>query len=145
MVTPQKRRSLSLIAKRQFKNWRSIAEVDGSVLDSRSSAGRFIERYFVCEAIARKLISDKMGKPCPQTLNFASIHSAVNYLGLGSSIHRKLIEDIFRSGEGAPNHRTPRQLRNGVVHGLAKQHLSEISHRIDDLMNLMQCWLQHFR
>lgn len=129
---------------RYGKNWRTLAELDGAALGASTKVGKFIERYIICEAIARNQISRKIGRPCPHTLNFTQIQAAVRYYGLGDRIAPQLIESIFRGGDGTKGARTPRQLRNGLIHGLSEAHRGEVEMRHDSLMSLMNRWLRHY-
>lgn len=128
----------------ESKAIREIAKLDGEILSASSTVGQFLERYLVSEAVARQLIANKTGKPCPQKLNFTSIQSAAKHFPLTLFIHPQLIENIFRSGNGHRNSKTPRQLRNSIVHSLSKEDCVEIRVRHNDLMALMQRWLKHF-
>jgi hypothetical protein len=132
------------LSNRESKALREIVKLDGEILAATSSVGQFLERYLVSEAVARKLISNKTGKPCPQILNFSSIQSAAKHFHWTLSIHPELIESVFRSGDGLRDSKTPRQLRNSIVHEISKVDCVEIRTRQNDLMKLMQRWLDHF-
>ena len=148
MVRPrgrQRKRALNqALSHAEIKSIREIAKLDGKILSATTPVGHFLERYLVSEAVARKLIAYKTRKPCPQTLNFQSIVSASKHFYLAPSIHPQLIENVFRGGAGHRNSKTPRQLRNSIVHSLSREDCVETRTRHHDLMALMKRWLDHF-
>lgn len=125
-------------------SWRKLSSLDGKLLETTTPLGSFIERYIVCEAVARKIISDHTNKPCPVKLYSTSVVSAAKHFGLLGTAGSQLISEIFRSGDGNRNCKTPRQLRNAIIHELNSQDCEEAIARHKELYKLMSEWLELF-
>ena len=131
-----------LPTKQQTKSWKKIAAYDGRLIGSTTPLGQFLERYIICEAVARKLIADKTGKPCPGTLQVKQINSALKTFNFAEQAQSQLVERIFLSGKGIRDCKTPRQLRNAIVHGISEKDCSEVTRHHVTLMKLLELWLK---
>jgi hypothetical protein len=112
--------------------------------------GEFFDKYLLCEALARKIIeykrnySKKQGKSDKfETLNYTSIESALKFYKYNSYIN--IIVKIFKSGDGIRDEKTPRQLRNGYFHNLSEEDRKEIETRSNDLISLMNDFINQFK
>lgn len=123
---------------------KELAAHDGMWCSSATELGRFVERYIVAEALARRLITIVSGKPCPHTLYLNSLQSAVRSIGLAAPIPPKLVREIFLGGELQSTNNSPRQLRNAIIHGLSVKAITELNMESRKLMSLMQRWLKYF-
>jgi hypothetical protein len=141
MIRPQK---LLIFTTSQKNFLRTLAQRNGVWFDAKTNVGKFIESYIIAEAIARRLIFINSKKPCPPTLNFTSIRSASKSFDITRSISVDLIEDIF-SGNNRNGRKTPRQLRNGIVHEISNISLIEIESRIHELTILINSWIDCFK
>lgn len=130
---------------RQSKSLKELVALDGTWCASSTAVGSFLERYIAAEAVARRLITLKTSKPCPHSLNFTSIQSAVRFFNYSVKISPSLVEAIFRGGVArAGEVNTPRQLRNLLIHGLSAKAAREVELEHKKLMDLMQKWLAIF-
>ena len=110
---------------------------------------KFISLYIDSEATAKKYVQyykkDKKQKITGgfESLNYSDVQKAVKYFSL--NIDNKLIAQIFESGKGNRNKKTPRQLRNGIIHSKSSKDIEEIEQRFDELSKLMEIWLNSSR
>lgn len=111
--------------------------------------GNFISLYIDSEATAKKYVQyykkDKKQKSTDkfESLKYSEVEKAVKYFGL--NIDNKLIAQIFKSSNGKRNKKTPRQLRNGIIHSKSSKDIEEIEQRFDELSKLMEMWLNSSR
>ena len=106
--------------------------------------GEFFDKYLLCEALARKIIEYKKGKSDKfETLNYTSIESALKFYKYNSYID--IIVKIFKSGDGKRGEKTPRQLRNGYFHNLSEEDRKEIETRSNDMISLMNDFINQFK
>ncbi len=118
-------------------------------LINNSSLNNFISLYMDCEATARKIIyyydlkvKQKKKKERKKFTNLycPTIVKVVSYFEI--NISRDLIVSIFSSDRTLTrNHKTPRMLRNGVIHEKKIQDIIEIENRYDFLKKIMEEWL----
>jgi len=105
----------------------------------------FLSLYIDCEATAKKYVyyykADKKQKNSNtyEGLKYDEVGKAARYFAL--EINADLIKKIFESSTGIRNHKTPRQLRNGVVHSKSIKDIEEIELRFDELLSLMNTWI----
>ena len=105
----------------------------------------FISLYIDCEATAKKFVqyykSDKGLKysDAYESLKYDEVVNAAKYFAL--NIDSQLIVNIFTSGIGIRGFKTPRQLRNGIIHSKAVKDIEEIELRFDELSKLMETWI----
>ncbi len=115
---------------------------------SEKPVGKFVDLYILCEAIAVRLVDFNLGRQ-HKVLQSKSIKTAYNKLveiGVAQRIQQEaLIEKIFKSGNGIRGKKTPRQLRNPIIHQLAKSDIDEVNSRSIEIMRLMEWWIAEFR
>lgn len=110
---------------------------------------KFISLYIDCEATARKYVqyykrdNGKKISEAFETLNYSEIEKAAKYFGL--KIDNALVKQIFQGSTGIRGSKTPRQLRNGIIHSKVFNDLEEVEQRFNDLCKLMEKWIQDSR
>ncbi len=106
----------------------------------------FISLYISCEAVAKKFVyymkTDKEVNTSEayDDLRYPDIEKAAEHFGL--EVQQELIKRIFKSGKGKRNSKTPRQLRNGIIHLMNSNDIKEVIQRDNELISLMKKWLE---
>jgi len=106
----------------------------------QGSTGSFLDRWLVCEMLAKKLIMyhKKLGELPTNYWTYEQVGAATKYFGL--KIEANLNKSIFKGGHGKRGKNTPRQLRNGYLHSLSSADNQEILQRISELKKLLDKW-----
>lgn len=132
-------------------------------LTSDSELSDFLSAYFLCEALANKLIEymetddpPRSAKPkktkcsscgteneCPKkkasshfkTLDVGKIKKALIHFSLDFPCDDT--DTVFKSGNGIVGERTARQLRNGYAHSLSPYAREKIAERAPELLEIM--------
>lgn len=144
-ATSQNMKASTSLSASHKKQLRDLAKLDKVWVSPNTKVGRFLEQYLLAEAIARLLIKVKSGKPCPRTLNFTSIRSAVKVLNLYPIIDNNLVEYIFRSDKRYNTGlETPRIYRNKIVHEISKEVILKYEKDASRLSSLLDRWLTPF-
>ena len=148
------------------------AQALGDVLDGKPDLSSnlvlsaFLSDYFLCEALANKLIEyfeadvpPEASKPkkakCPscgteyvissarkkngehfRMLDVRKIKEALVHFALDFPSDKA--DAVFKSGQGKVGDRTARQLRNNYAHSLSSSASKEISERAPELLDLMK-------
>lgn len=87
----------------------------------------FLDRYFVAEVLARRIMSyyqDDTGKTHSDIMRIQQLNAAISHFGITFS--KKDIRALFLGGEGLRGTKSARQLRNGYVHNLSSDDRCEI-------------------
>lgn len=124
----------------------------------------FLSLYVDCEATAIKLVDyhkrdvkpsnspkkySKLGsevKKDPNSkndfaeLNYEEVQKAVKYFALEIN-DIGIIARIFKSSTGIRGKKTPRQLRNGIMHAKSVEDINEVVERSAELRGLMEKWM----
>lgn len=99
--------------------------------------GAFLDRYFVAEVLARKVMSfyqDDTKKSGSDKIQVQQLSAAIRYFGI--IFPESDIRTLFLGGEGLRGNKSARQLRNGYVHSLSAEDRVEIE-RMAPLLNDM--------
>jgi hypothetical protein len=100
--------------------------------------GMFLDRYFVAEVLARKILSfyqDDTGKTHSDKVQLQQLIAAISYFGIAAS--NIDIRTMFLGGDGRRATKSARQLRNGYVHSLSSADRNEIEDRSKVLIRLL--------
>lgn len=107
--------------------------------------GKFLTLYLTLESLARKIYQYKFEKEAPISLYYNNIATAFKGFGIVGS-DTTLIEKIFRSSrENLRGNKTPRQLRNPIIHNLSVKDIEEVIERFPELSNRMELLLQKIK
>ncbi|NCB26780.1 MAG: hypothetical protein EOM12_12300 [Verrucomicrobiae bacterium] len=118
---------------------------DRYVLGKNIKVVKFLSLYIDCEAVSRKLIfyyRQETGKKSVkdfEKLQSQVISAAVRYFKL--NINEKIIHSIFHSAGGIRGEKTPRQLRNALIHSKSIKDIEEIEKRNEELIRIMNVWI----
>lgn len=101
--------------------------------------GAFLDRYFVAEVLARKVMSfyqDDTMKPGSDKIQVQQLSAAIGYFGI--IFQESDIRTLFLGGKGLRGSKSARQLRNGYVHSLSAEDRVEIERMtplLKDMLN----------
>lgn len=109
--------------------------------NSREHVGTFLEKYFLCEVAVKEMIvgyKDATGDHVAYKdvkMHLQVIRAAIRYYGL--QLPDATIARLFASSR-TNGSRTAKSLRNSLVHGMAKQTISDINAQYTQLITDMQ-------
>lgn len=109
----------------------------------QGNLGLFIDKYLVCELLARKIIeykNNRSNKNGSQNYTIMQIKASYKTL-LNIAYAPGVIDIIFPGGEGIRGQKSPRQLRNGFIHSISKHDIEEIDINIKALVSAMDEWI----
>lgn len=114
-------------------------------LDSNRALRRFVARYVDCEATARALVgyylADRGVKHSEKRqLNVHDVWRAAGYFGVTAD--EEMVLSVFRGSDGIRGEKTPRQLRNALIHRKTLADVEEIEEREEELLARMGRWLE---
>jgi hypothetical protein len=102
--------------------------------------GQFLDRWLLCEVIAKKLIMyHKKSNELPTHWNYIQVTAAAKHFAINLKPEKN--QAIFKGGHGKRGENTPRQLRNGYLHSLSTPDADEIIDRSSYLTSLLDDWL----
>lgn len=104
----------------------------------QGNLGMFLDRYFVAEVLARKLMSfyqNDTGKTHFDKMQIQQLNAAISHFGVVFS--ERDIRTLFLGGEGQRDTKSARQLRNGYVHNLSSADRCEIESNASALTFLL--------
>ena len=133
-----KLKQLSNLNKKEIKK----IFIDDFCIEKNYKFYSFISKYIDCEASARKLVQYNLNKSDSDdfsALYCNQIYSAI--LSYELDIPKNITREVFKSGKGIRNQKTPRQLRNGLFHKKDINDLIEIENRYEQLIEIMENWL----
>lgn len=128
----------------------SVARTTSADMAIKIQRHDFIDKFTLCDVTCKAVLESyakakgtyKPGKFVD--LNMKSIPHAMNYFGL--SIPKHVLNGVF-GGTGQYKKRgtkSAKKLRDGIVHAMNKEDISEVVSRYDDLMTLMDTFLSYF-
>lgn len=106
----------------------------------------FLSLYIDSEFLAQKTVSYKRAehnKKDFSSLNYLELIKSLKLFNI--SVPKKLVKQKFKSGDGLRNHKTPRQLRNGLMHEKSISDIHEIIDRYEELTKYLSTWLNSMR
>lgn len=117
-------------------------------LEENRALGRFVARYVDCEATARALVGYYLADRGVKTsekrrLHVHEIFRAAEYFGVEADGELvDLVDSVFYGGDGIRGKKTPRQLRNALIHRKTLADVEEIEEREGELLERMDRWLE---
>ncbi len=128
----------NLLTPKQLKELKEKTNCKSN-LSSSSTLRDFFDLFFVCEAIARKLIYYHNSKKQSDNYNIRQLQAAIKHFSLTDE---SILDNIFKS-KGKVGNKTCRQLRNCYIHNVpcGKQ---EIEDRFIVLKDYMEKWIDIF-
>lgn len=119
---------------------------DRYAIHENKKVTHFISLYIDSEFLAQRIVSYKRGyenKNDFLALNYQELAKSLKLFKF--SVSAALIKEIFKSGNGLRNQKTPRQLRNGLMHEKSIRDIVEIEARYDELIGYMNQWVKAIR
>lgn len=102
----------------------------------------FLSLYIDCEVVARKYVdfynSDRKKGTRDNMLRYDNIIKSQKFFGI--KITDELVKSIFSSKPEKRGNKSPRQLRNGIVHANSSGDIKEVKKSSKKLLKLMNEW-----
>jgi hypothetical protein len=154
-IAARQRRGLAAISQSQSAHQRRATEVLSEFDNEKDKAkgsnlATFLLLYTCCASLGCLLQASVEGIPPNQVFKNDGIK--IDLRKLRPAIHRfqipvsdQIIDEIFGSSRVTPGQRSCRVLRNGVVHGLQKEHVAEVNDRHAHLRTFMTDFIDAVR